>query len=619
MWSDWRPEIVARDFQQLRDQGVQWLRVFPLWPDFQPIHRLRGGGGTPIEMRHGEQPLPDTALGQAGLSAMMMDRFTAFTELAHRADLKLVVGLITGWMSGRLFVPPALDGLDPLTDPVSITWQIKFARGFVTEARHLPAIASWDLGNECNCMSWVRSPEAAFLWTAAVAGAIRSADMSRPIISGMHSLTSSSGDIQNTWFIEDQAELTDILTTHPYPYWSRHTRADPVTALRTTLHATAETRYYADLGSRPCFAEEIGTMGPMVAGDAVSAGFARANLFSLWANDCRGFFWWCGFDQTNLVHAPYDWNGVELELGLLRTDGSPKPVAREMAAFRQFLDGLPFDRLPGRLNDGVCVLTHNQDDWAVAYGSFVLTKQAGLEIRFCQIQQPIPDAPLYLLPSLKGPNCVPRRKWNDLLERVRQGATLYVSLEDGIVPGFNEATGVELLTRSKPRGPISTVLNDAVLPLWDGDDLIFSSRTAEVLASRQDTGTPAFWRHNLGKGQIFVLISPLEKAVTLRPGAFAPDSAPFWQFYATIARALPFTRWLDCPSPDLAVTEHTCDDGSRIVIAINHSEGEKSLSGHLLGGTVLDTIFRGNVISAETHLNLTVPANDAVVFRLKKS
>jgi len=55
------------------------------------------------------------------------------------------------------------------------------------------------------------------------------------------------------------------------------------------------------------------------------------------------------------------------------------------------------------------------------------------------------------------------------------------------------------------------------------------------------------------------------------------------------------------------------------VIAINHSEGEKSLSGHLLGGTVLDTVFRGNVISAETHLNLTVPANDAVVFRLKKS
>jgi hypothetical protein len=271
------------------------------------------------------------------------------------------------------------------------------------------------------------------------------------------------------------------------------------------------------------------------------------------------------------------------------------------------------------VTDGVCLLTLNLDDWAVAYGAFVLAKQARLDFRFSQIQQPIPDAPFYLLPSLKSQNCVPRRKWLEIIERVRQGATLYLSLDDGIVPGFNEVAGVELLTRAKPREPISAVMNETVLPLWDGDDLIFSPTTAEVLATRQDTGTPAFWRHSLGKGQIFVLISPLEKAVTLRPGAFDENAPPFWQIYAAVARFLPPVRWFDCLSPVLAVTEHPQENGTRIVIAINHSDEEHSAAGLFPIGTALDTVFRGGVNLGETHLHLTVPSHDAVVFSLKKA
>jgi hypothetical protein len=39
----------------------------------------------------------------------MIGRFREMCALAEKHDLKLVVGLITGWMSGRLFVPPALE------------------------------------------------------------------------------------------------------------------------------------------------------------------------------------------------------------------------------------------------------------------------------------------------------------------------------------------------------------------------------------------------------------------------------------------------------------------------------------------------------------------------------
>ncbi len=117
MWRDWDAEVVARDFAQLAAAGIQVLRVFPLWPDFQPIHTLRGGGGTFVEVRFGEAPLPVDGPGKCGVDAEMLRRFGIMADLAADHKIDLIVGLVTGWMSGRLFVPPALDGLNPITDP----------------------------------------------------------------------------------------------------------------------------------------------------------------------------------------------------------------------------------------------------------------------------------------------------------------------------------------------------------------------------------------------------------------------------------------------------------------------------------------------------------------------
>jgi len=637
MWSDWRPEVVHEDLRRLAEQGLQTLRVFPLWPDFQPITQLRGCGGALVEIRLGEEPLPEDEVGRAGVSRVMLARFGEFCDLAEAAGLRLIVGLITGWMSGRLFVPPALEGLDPITDAKSIAWQIRFVRTLVTEHRGHSAIEAWDLGNECNCLGRAANREQAALWTATIANTIRAADPTRPVVSGMHSLATPVGggtSSGNPWMIDDQAEFTDILTTHPYPYWVRHCRIDPVNTTRTTLHATAESRFYADIGGKPCFAEEIGTMGPVVAGDDVSADFARTNLFSLWANDCRGFFWWCAHDQTALAHAPYDWNGVETELGLLRNDGTPKPVLREMAAFGGFLRGLPFTTLPPRRVEAACLLTHNQDDWAVAYGAFVLSKQAGLEIKFSHIQQAIPEAEVYLLPSLRGANALPRRKWSALIERVKAGATLYVSLGDGIVPQFNEVAGVELITRSNMRGSAEAVFGaggvdgaGAVwLPMTGADDLRFVLRDAEaeVLATREDLGGPVCWRRRLGAGTSLVYAAPLEEGVTLTAGAFDADAPAYRRVYAELVVAVktarPEGRWLAKPdAPTVALTEHAREDGGRVIVAINHGAEAQCLEVSLLARATLGDVWRGCAAEAGAGaLRVEIAPFDAAVFALRR-
>jgi endo-1,4-beta-mannosidase len=182
MWSDWRPDVVAKDLRLLADNGLQIIRIFPLWPDFQPISRLGSAWEPAKEFRFAEAPLPNDSSGQAGLSEVMLERFAAFLDLAGREGLRCVVGLITGWMSGRLFVPPALSGRDPLTDPMSLQWQLRFVREFVGRFRQHSAICAWDLGNECNCMGNA-SREQAYVWTASIANAIRAADHSRPVLS----------------------------------------------------------------------------------------------------------------------------------------------------------------------------------------------------------------------------------------------------------------------------------------------------------------------------------------------------------------------------------------------------------------------------------------------------
>lgn len=609
MWSDWRPDVVERDLAALSAAGLTWLRVFPLWPDFQPIVQMRGGFGAPYEIRLGEQPLPEDALGHAGLSATMMARFAAFCDFADRHGLKLVVGLITGWMSGRLFAPPALEGLNLITDATAVAWQVRFCRGFVTHLRGHKAIAAWDLGNECNNLGQASTPDQAYLWTAALSGAIRTADPDLPIVSGMHTLSASTSNQPNPWLIEHQAELTDILTTHPYPYWIRHTRTDAIDSFRTSLHATAESRFYADIGGKPCIAEEIGSMGPMIASDALSADFGRVNLFSLWAHDCRAMAWWCAHDQTNLTHAPYDWNGVEVELGLLRENGTSKPVLQEMGAFRRLLEGLPFDALPAPKPDAICILSHNIDDWGVAFGAFLLAKQAKMQMAFATIEQTIPQAPVYILPCITGPDAVPLRKWRELIGRVEEGATLYISLADGVVPDFNRLTGVRIDSRALAAGPLEAVLNDGTtLPMTGADDLAIAAAGADVLARRSDSGDPVFWTHPHGKGRIFVYAAPLEMGVTVTPRAFeGPKAPPYWKIYKAVA---PERLSVRIDDPLIGVTEHLMPDGALIVVATNHSKAARDVRLGLTNGFVVSKVWAADLVDGVIALG---PFRSAIV------
>ncbi len=613
MWRDWRPEVVETDFQRLSAAGLQVLRVFPLWPDFQPLTQLYGGGGHRVEFRHGEEPLPDDRLGQAGLSAVAMERFGVFCDLAAKYDLHLLVGLITGWMSGRLHLPPGLEGRNPLTDPVAIEWELRFVREFVGRFREHSAVVAWDLGNECNCMG-PANREQASTWTAMISNTIRAADPTRPVVSGLHGLSPTGN-----WTMADQSEWTDLLCTHPYPVFTPHCDQDPVNTMRTILHSTAESRYYADLGGQPCLCQEIGTLGPVIASERVAADFIRSCLYSLWANDAHGLIWWCANEQTELAHAPYDWHAVERELGLLRVDGTPKPVLDELTAFRRLLDSLPFEALPPRRREAVCILTDAQDHWAVAYSTYVLAKQAGFDLEFQYETQPLRDAELYLLPCLSGHRMISRRRWQELMARVEAGATLYASLDSGLPSGFEPAFGLEPQTRERRRefGQIrlDSLPGAPEIPCAGTFKVRLEPTRAEVLAREAD-GNPAFTVAPYGRGRVYYLGVPLELNLTRTPGAFhAPDAPACWRLYAHLAAPLVASRAVTKSAPCLAVTEHALSDDERVIIAGNLSPATLTETLDLGAGWSVATVWHGQ---ATPHGEVTLAANEAAVFSVRR-
>ena len=106
MWSQWRPDVIEKELAELSKNGVEVMRVFPLWSDFQPITGDCAAGGVYRSYRFRDnRPLPNWA----GVDDEMIARFAWFCDCAEKNGIRLIVGILTGWMSGRQFVPEVFE------------------------------------------------------------------------------------------------------------------------------------------------------------------------------------------------------------------------------------------------------------------------------------------------------------------------------------------------------------------------------------------------------------------------------------------------------------------------------------------------------------------------------
>ena len=582
MWDEWNEAVVRRDFALMREAGMQTVRVFPLWPSFQPLTLLHGGGGTNAEFLLNGKPLPETPCGRAGVDETQIGRFRLMCDIAAENGMELIVGLVTGWMSGVLYSPPAFQALNAMTDPLVLKWEIRMVRCLVRELKDKPAIVAWELGNECNNLGPVKSKEEAWNWTNAIASAVRIEDATRPLYSGMHGLMASVDEefSKNTnWNIETQGELCDALTSHPYPHTSNKFSAklDRHDSIRLALQAAMETRLYGDIGHRPAFVEEIGTFSSSYCNEATKAMFVRSSMYQSWAHGSSAYLWWCAFEHSVLDFPPYTWSTWERELGMYDEKFNLRPVGKELRAFREMQERLPFKELPMLRRNAICVLTRGQDYehfFENGWATFVLAKQAGFDVEFQFIDEPLRESRLYIVPGLTGTNWSRSFEYKALIDKARQGATVYFSLNGGDLSPFDAPFGASVVTRETRNSACAFDFDGCHFELVAPSRLVIAPVDAQVLANEQD-GNPVFLRHAIGRGEVFLMTAPIECHTAVTPSVYDSKTAPQWhRIYKRIAAKVIAGRIAWSGNPLVTLTEHFFDDDHAVVIAVNNSGEE---------------------------------------------
>ena len=576
MWRQFDADVIRRDFKELKSYGIDYLRVFPLWRDFQIAEPFFGGSHSDKHVyldKNGLYSKRDDYLDEDALH-----NFSIFCDIAKEEGMKLIVGLITGWMSGRLYTPDALFNKNLFTDPLALFMEQKFISGFVKEFKDRDSVYAWDLGNECNCMDRAENKFEVENWIMVVANAIRVADSKKPIVAGTAMLA-----VSDNWRITDMAAHTDVLTTHPYPLWTAHSAQAEISSQQILLNATCQTKFNTDLGKKPCLVEEIGTMGPMVCDNETASYFLRVNFYSNWLYGATGLMWWCAFDQKGLNFPPYENSSCEVELGLFERDYTPKPMLTEMKKFHNFLDKYGFE-LSAPVEDGVILLTDNQDQWGVGFSSFVLAKQAGLNLKIAYNE--LPDSDLYLLPSINRFGFMSATMLEALKTKVKNGATLYLSLDDCIIYGFEELTGMRVITTKEEPFNETFEFNGKKITAKGRRKYNMKPVGASVLSSFGDN-VPLMSKFNYGKGTVVLLNFPMEANLIDSADGFEND-------YFEIYRSLIDKRIVEVDDKKLGVTLHPTDNGY-VVAVVNYSVNEITLNLTLCNEYKFDGCIYGDI------------------------
>ncbi len=525
MWRRYDKQVVERDLKLLASHGANAIRVFPLWEDFQPLTEVRfiserAAQVSPFKMRVGDKPLVYHKFPDSGLDEGCVESFKHMLTVARKNGLKVVVSFITGWMSGRTLVPAPFINRDLVRDPEVILYECAFIRDLISEIKDFDNVVAYEPGNETNCLNFDVSEYEAELWLRTITNTIRLADPTIPVYAGMHG-TSAKG----AWSLNTQSKIFDMMTPHPYPAFTQYCDNERLTAMRASMHAAAEGSYYASIARKPSMVQEIGVLGHNYLTDGKVPEYVNASLMTSYMTGSRGFLWWCAFDQDHLDFAPYDYQGVEINLGMCYSDGTPKPALLEMKRLQTALNEI--GELPTPQTDAVCVLSGATGHWERAYGAFMLGVQCGRYIDFCHEEQPLKNSEYYIMPCVEGASAMPKCQADLLDERVRNGAKLLITYDGGVIRDFERWTGLRICGNEGVSNNAELELNGTRLSIARRRRLHIENDSARIIATDRD-GCVAIAENKYGKGTVIFVNAPLESFYTK---SYYPEKTNLYKVY----------------------------------------------------------------------------------------
>ena len=358
-WSGFDAGEVDEEFAIIKEIGLNVVRIFLLWDDFQP---------------------DPTSVSQEALKQLVQ-----VADIAVENNLELDVTFFTGHMSGPNWSPRWLLGgdLPPAAhrdwlrdvvsegrktdkgyrnmfhDEMALNAERLLLKTVVSTLKDHPGIWMWNLGNEPDLFAWPNTSDDGAAWVKEMVGLIKEIDPYHPVTMGLHG---DSLELNNGLRIDKVYAHTDVAVMHSYPMYKTWARKplDPDFVPFTCALTSA-------LAGKPVLMEEFGgctalpgepsynmkwteTNGheneKFMAGEEDFAEFLSLTLPKLQESGATGAMVWCFADYIQeLWDRPPCQNAVhERFFGLVRPDGSLKPhakVIKEFAATKPQVKPIP--------------------------------------------------------------------------------------------------------------------------------------------------------------------------------------------------------------------------------------------------------------------------------------
>jgi len=306
-WLDFDLDAVRADLDSIAGLGLDHVRVFPLWPVFQPNRTLV--------------------------------RPRAVEQLVHLADAAAERGLdvnvdgLQGHLSSFDFLPAwtrTWHRRNIFTDPEVLSGQEEYLRTLAGALADRPNFIGMTVGNEINQFSGDPHPDPDRITSAQAAEWLRR--MLAACAEGAPGRTHLHAAYDAAWYLDGHpftpahaATVGDLTAVHSWVFngtAQRHGRTGTATE-HHAAYLVELSKAWAEDPRRPVWLQEVGAPAPLIPAEHAAA-FTEATVAN--ALDCQdlwGVTWWCSHDVPRSLA---DFPELEYGLGLLTSERRVKPA-----------------------------------------------------------------------------------------------------------------------------------------------------------------------------------------------------------------------------------------------------------------------------------------------------
>ena len=310
-WNDFDAGQVARDLDAIAAMDMDHLRVFALWPYFQPWRNWVDPG--------------------------YLRRLDKFMKLAAQRNLDVCLAMLNGWFSGSCLRPIFDEPQNFYTSPRMLESQQQYFRETAAVLKGHRNFLGFDLGNEMTCC-WSTHEKTAEsdAWMEKL---LAYANQLCPEQFHVNGVGDSPWFYPETFSPQSLVRLQKIVCIHCYILFTgalkRGGAMDPP-CVKLIAGMAALVRAFANDPAKPVWAQEFG-ISPEWIDRKLIPRFVEATMHAAIDEGVSWFTWWSSHD----VPRKFELNSLEYELGLITLDNKPKEQARTYQSIARQYRGKP--------------------------------------------------------------------------------------------------------------------------------------------------------------------------------------------------------------------------------------------------------------------------------------